>query len=417
MRAADGFGGPVVHWWRDCLLFCGPGLDWRYEGLIAGFLTLFSRAEHQVWLERAEAAAMDLVQGQLAGGHFRNSAFELNPGIGGTPHEAAADIGLLLLSRLLRERGLPAWQVYLDAAQQNLFGYYVAHLWCETEQRFWDRTTQPSFVPNKSATLIEALCLLAAITGREEYVRQYVRPTADAILAHQARSVGRGLDGAIAQNSVGGNVVEKYFPYYNARCVPGLLAAYEWLGDDLYLDAALRAMAFVLRWRDSDGAFPQVVYGDGRTNRYPRWIAAVGDVLRVAELLRSYGFDADMEPTRQWLHAGQLSSGAFRSADGFAFQVSQTVRSGPPDVRDLLPVVGWNDKAFRYLAGQVDADVLDEATAGTSSTPVESVCAWRGKVAAYREDERAVEVRVKDESTYRWQKGEPWAFMSMGARA
>ncbi len=31
-----GYGGPVVHWWRDSLLFCGPGFDWRYEGVITG---------------------------------------------------------------------------------------------------------------------------------------------------------------------------------------------------------------------------------------------------------------------------------------------------------------------------------------------------------------------------------------------
>jgi hypothetical protein len=36
-------------------------------------------------------------------------------------------------------------------------------------------------------------------------------------------------------------------------------------------------MAFVLRWRYEDGSFPQVVYSSGRVNRYPQWIAAVGD--------------------------------------------------------------------------------------------------------------------------------------------
>ena len=34
---AAGYGGPVVHWWRQCLLYTGPGLDWRYEGIIAGY--------------------------------------------------------------------------------------------------------------------------------------------------------------------------------------------------------------------------------------------------------------------------------------------------------------------------------------------------------------------------------------------
>ena len=41
-------------------------------------------------------------------------------------------------------------------------------------------------------------------------------------------------------------------------------------------EAALRAMKFVARWQDPDGGFPQVVYADGRVNRFPRWVAAVG---------------------------------------------------------------------------------------------------------------------------------------------
>jgi hypothetical protein len=417
MRGPGGFGGPVVHWWRDCLLFCGPGLDWRYEGLIDGFLTLLDRTGQMVWLERAEAAGLDLVRGQRLDGSFRDSAFELNPGNGGTPHEAAADIGLLLLSRCMRGRDLPGWQRYLDAARKNLLDFYVARLWSPTERRFRERPTHPSFVPNKSATLVEALCLLSAVTGRDEYVHRYVRPTADAILAHQVTSDGRGLAGAIAQNSVDGEIVEKYFPYYNARCVPGLLAAYEWLGDERYLDGALRAMAFVFRWRDSDGGFAQVIYRDGRVNRYPRWIAAVGDVLRAAGLLQRHGFDVDLEPTRRWLDAGQLPSGAFKAADGFASRVSQAAKPGPPDVRDLLPVVGWNDKALRYLAGLADSETIDDVMAGTTVVPAETACRWKGRPATYREDGRLVEVRVQGVPGYRWHKGEPWAYVSMAATA
>ena len=34
MRSPDGYGGPVAHWWQNCLQFTGAGLDWRYEGII-----------------------------------------------------------------------------------------------------------------------------------------------------------------------------------------------------------------------------------------------------------------------------------------------------------------------------------------------------------------------------------------------
>lgn len=403
MRGPGGYGGPVAHWWRDCLLFSGAGLDWRYEGIIAGYLALFERSGERRWLEKARRAGEDLVQGQLASGCYRNSRFELNPGVGGTPHEAAADIGLLLLARALRAAGEQGWERYLAAAERNLRGHYLGRLWCEAEGRFRDDPTQPSFVPNKSATLIEALCLLAELTRGEEYLERYVRPTAEAILTHQVRAAGNRLDGAIAQNTLGTTVVEKYFPYYIARCVPGLLAAHRHLGEPRYLEAALRAATFVFRWREPDGGFPQVVYADGRVNRFPRWVAGVGDVLRALEMVRPYGLHCDLEPTRAWLLAGQLPGGSFRVARGFGAQVHQRQEEGPPDARDLLPVAGWNDKAFRYLAGQV------ERVPGAAAAPVREPCTWQGRPAEFHEDEAVVEVTLRGRGGYRWRKGEPWA--------
>src|SRR5215212_2608946 len=123
MRATwptPGYGGPVVHWWNHCLAYRGAGLDWRYEGIVDGYLTLWRRTGDRRWLVKAMRAGDDLVEGQLANGCFRNSMFELNPGDGGTPHEAAADIGLLLLARALREIGDPCADRYQTAAERNI---------------------------------------------------------------------------------------------------------------------------------------------------------------------------------------------------------------------------------------------------------------------------------------------------------
>jgi hypothetical protein len=411
MRGPGGYGGPVVHWWGDCLMFCGAALDWRYEGIIAAYLSLFERTGQARWLGLAQRAGDDLVRGQLPGGHFRNSCFELNPGVGGTPHEAAADVGLLLLARVLRDRGDEGWRVYPEAAERNLTRFYFEQLWDEPEQRFRDDPHRPSFVPNKAATLVEALCLLADLTGRDEILHRYVRPTADAIIDHQVGSSGTPLDGGIAQYSLGRELIGKYFPYYNARCLPGLLAAHERLGDRRYLDAGLRAASFLLRWRDPDGGFPQVIYSNGRVNRYPRWIAAIGDVLRALDLLQPYGFEPDLERTRSWLLGGQLPSGAFRSAEGFGSQVSQRPPSGTPDPRDLLPVVGWNDKALRYLATEV-TEVRDDETVlqeGVQRSISAVRCVHRGRPIELWEDDRAIELRRDGGAVYRWLKGTEWA--------
>ena len=406
MRVPGGYGGPVAHWWRDSLLYCGPGLDWRYEGIIDGYLTLFERTGQREYLLKARRAGDDLVEGQLPDYSFRSSSFERNPSPAGTPHEAAAAVGLLMLARALRAQGEADWQVYLFAAEANILRFQLVHRWDGDARRLSDGATW--FVPNKAATMIEALSLLAEMTEREDYGTEYVAPIADAILDHQVRDSKDSLNGAIAQASRGSTRIEKYFPYYVARCIPGLCAAYRLLQDDRYLATAMEAGRFLLRVREGDGGSPQVLYSGGRVNRYPRWVAGAGDFLRALDELQPYGLTADQQPTIEWILQGQLPTGGIRPARGFRSQISQTEAVGPPDVRDLLPVVGWNDKAFRALAGRVES--LQPAP---TLPPRELDCSWRGGTGRYRETVDGFSF-VADRLQYRWQKGQPWATWSAG---
>ena len=210
-RGPGGYGGPVAHWWRDSLVDCRAGHDWRYEGIIAAYLELHAASGDGSWLHRARAAGRDLVLAQTPDGHFRQSRFELNPGTGGTPHEIAADIGLLRLAGTLR--GIDRFQAdrFLLTAQRNIDAM-LARLWDMETRTLRDDPHEQTFVPNKAATTIEALILLAQFAGDDRYVHQYAEPIADAIIRHQVRRPGSSLDGAIAQNSFGTRVVEKYFP-------------------------------------------------------------------------------------------------------------------------------------------------------------------------------------------------------------
>src|SRR2546423_7411200 len=79
MRGPNGYGGPVVHWGQQSLMYTGTGLDWRYEGIIAGYLHLWHNSRDQRWLSKACRAGDDLVSAQLPNGHFPASAFEINP--------------------------------------------------------------------------------------------------------------------------------------------------------------------------------------------------------------------------------------------------------------------------------------------------------------------------------------------------
>jgi len=405
MRSPAGYAGPVAHWWSQSLLYTGPGYDWRYEGILAGYLNLYQATGEERWLSKARRAGDDLLDAQLPDGHYPASAFELNPASGGTPHEAACDLGLLLLAHKLKSLGDPAWETYLDCARRNLQKFYLDQLWDPETHSFRDSPTVPSFVPNKAATACEAFFLLAEILDDESWVELYALPNLDRIIAHQVHNKGH-LEGAISQNSLRNRLVEKYFPYYIARCVPALVRGYEWTQDERYLESALNAMSFVFRWRYEDGSFPQVIYPNGRLNRYPQWIAAVGDILRAMILLEQYGLDVDPKPSLDWLISGQSPTGGFHTAHGFDSQVSQRAPGIRPEFRDLLPVVGWNDKAFRYLTTLVAEDKVNYST---TTHAFESACTLRGEIMNYREDEKYIEVTRNDNTHYRWRKGDAWA--------
>jgi hypothetical protein len=400
VRGSGGYGGPVVHWWQQSLMYCGAGLDWRYEGIIAGYCLLWERTGDRRWLNKARRAGDDLVAGQTPDGHFAASAFEINPATAGTPHEAACDVGLLLLAQALQEAG-GAWPCYVSCAERNLRAFYVEQLWDAEARSFRDSPTVPSFVPNKAATACEALFLLAGLTADAGWVERYALPTLDRIVAHQVRRQGR-LDGAIAQNSFGTRIIDKYFPIYIARCVPALLHGTRWTHDDRYAACALRAMAFITRWVDADGGLPTVVYSNQRVSRGPRWIAPLGDVLRAADELRPYGFAADLGATAGRLLGGQDASGGVQTARGFGAQ-AWGIQGDSLDLRDVLHVPGWCDKAFRYLATHA-GPVLPS----TSSEAFEIVCAFRGQALRLVETPKLLEVTGRRGVCYRWCKGDTW---------
>jgi hypothetical protein len=401
MRAPNGYGGPVAHWWQQSLIYTGAGLDWRYEGIIAGYLLLWQRSGDERWLRRAQRDGDDLTRAQLASGNYPASAFEINPATAGTPHEAACDVALLLLAQALRQAEYDDWQRYAAAAERNLSKFYVEQLWNEATQSFNDSPRIVSFVPNKAATASEALLLLAESSGDAAWAERYALPNLDRILAHQVSGDER-LDGAIAQNSFGEQTIDKYFPIYIARCVPPLLRGYRWTDDERYLDGALRAMDFIARWLDADGSCPTVIYANGRASHNPAWVAALGDVLRAADESRPYGFDADLSGMEAQLLIGQDASGGIQTATGFAAQAGGRVPA-KPDLRDVLHVVGWCDKAFRYLAAHAGTNV-PEAT----SARFETDCVLQGVTLHLLETAEQLEIRDRRSVCYLWRKGEPW---------
>src|SRR5688572_4549089 len=216
MRGCTGYAGPVTHWWQSCLLYCGPMFDWRYEGIITGYLQLFQKTADLRGLRRALAAADDIHCAQLPDGRFRNSSFEIGPIEGGTPHEAAVCIGLLELARTLRAMGDARWTSYRDIAERNIMHYQIGQLWDGSAFRdqAWNRTV----VANKNATTLEALLLYEELSG--ESLERYIEGAARLVLSAQVRAPGPTYGATI---HLGTGKHRLAIGIYTARCAAALV--------------------------------------------------------------------------------------------------------------------------------------------------------------------------------------------------
>jgi hypothetical protein len=343
-----GYGGPVVHWWNHQLAYRGTGLDWRYEGIVGGYLDLWRRDGARHWLDKAARAGDDLIGGQLPNGHFRNSRFEQNPGEGGTPHEAAVDVALLSLADALIDRDPDRSGQYRGAAERNLEAFLIGQLWHAPTATLRDGIDTDSFVPNKAATFIEVVLLLSDLNGDPDLIERYAIPTAEKIVDMQVRYPGDPLHGAIAQNRFGGEVVHAFFPLYVARCLPPLLDLATRTGDDGLRDAALAGARFLERCRNRDGSYPQALYPNGRRVDQPRWVAGAGDILRALLVANQYGAEIPNDRTVEWILSGARTDGRIVTAQGFGRVLPFLLRRDR--ALDEIGVAGWCDKAFRALS-------------------------------------------------------------------
>ena len=393
MRQPCGYGGPVAHWWQSRFQYTGPGLDWRYEGILIGYTTLVEKQPDDArWRERVNTAARDLIEGQRPDGSYLASRFEINPATLGTPHEAAATLGLLSAIPLLEERA-----AFVEVAKKNL-RRLVDLLW--DGQGFNDRAGGAERVPNKLATFASAFIHVAEATGDDSWLA-YARSCLDDVVALQVRSGPfAGAVHQIGRNDDAGD--GRFFPFYNARCVPPLLHGASALNAPEYEDAAEAIGTFLDDAVDPDGAWPQVIYGRGRRSSPPRWLAGVADILMAQHRLKR-PFPAGALAR---LLDGQLPSGGFRTAEGFGARTGRD-SSAPPDLRDVIPVVGWNDKVLAFLAGLLEHPIV---VPQPSVRPYAQTVRVHQLQGSFHEDATQMQVVVPvDRTEYLFAKAEPWA--------
>jgi hypothetical protein len=344
----------------------------------------------------------------------------MNPGTLGTPHEAAASLGVIYAMPYLYRPEFAASAVKRNVA--NL----INKLWDPSADAFDDRPGVRSRVPNKLATMTVALIELAKLSGDAKLL-PYAKHALEDLLTYQ---VGSGAnEGAVHQfapECMAGD--GRFFPYYNARCIPALLAGAQAFGDTKFQEAAANVLQFLKRTMNHDGSWPQIVYANGRRAEWPRWLAGSADILLGFHLLGSKIPEVALDR----LLMSQLPSGGFATAEGFALrpevrrsiralrapianrsktsQLPANVNSYIPDFRDLTPVVGWNDKVLRLLSNLLeDGSVLPPPS--TSNT--EAAVSVSRSAMTYTESPKSIHITAPSGvQAYAWKKGEAWASAS-----
>jgi hypothetical protein len=396
MRAPNGYAGPVSHWWQSSLVYCGAMHDWRYEGIVCGYLNLYRLTQESRWLEKACRACDDLVNSQRADGGFFNPVFEHGVGLVGTPHEAAALIALQETAAALPFDD-PRVNMYRNAAARNLTRLRLL-LW--TPRGVADQPDNPVLVPNKNATMLEATLLYQQWSG-EDCAAQ-IEAMAQVILSAQVKEPGERFGATIHRGTFGHQLS---FGMYTARCVGAFCRLLE-------LDPRPAYREFVrdaTRYLENLLVDEDVLIGhfrDGSAIGSPRWLGASGDVLRALIQARKW---VDVSESRvaalgELFVRAQSPCGGIATGYGLKARGAVQSPSGLPDFRDVLPVVGWVDKVFRALT------LLGVAPQAAMPAPFQTDCMWLGKHCVYYEDSDKMVLKVLQGGMilYDWRKGKTY---------
>jgi hypothetical protein len=301
----------------------------------------------------------------------------------------------------------------------------INQLWDPCAQGFDDRPGVRSRVPNKLATMTIALIELAKLSG-ESFFLPYAKSALDDLLSYQVASgVNQGAVHQYAPECMGGD--GRFFPYYNARCIPGLVAGACAFSEPKYHQAAVDVLRFLKRTMNPDGSWPQIIYANGTRAEWPRWLAGTADILLGFHVLGSRAPEVAIDR----LLSSQLPSGGFATAEGFAFrpEVRRTIRalrapvappkprstSPPtnsyiPDFRDLTPVVGWNDKVLRLLSNLLeDGSVLPAPSTSNTET---AVSVSRSAMTYFESPKSMTITSPSGLQAFSWNKGDAWASAS-----
>jgi hypothetical protein len=392
MHGTGGYYGPVVGLRGISMAWCGAGHDWRWEGLLDGWIILHRRTGDPVYFERMDAALQALQKAHLANGAFCNSYFENNPFEGGMPYEPAVMAAVLRTLLYMKETSHPWPAGTEEMVERFVEERLIKELWNKVLRTFnnWMQSDFERYSPPAVAAIVETLCNYAMLTDSANRLAPYIEGAANSLLKSQLWT--GSLAGALPLSNYEGSSAS---PCLAARGLPALALLHQYTGEARFVAAGDALADFVNRCLLPDGGITYMVFADRPARIAPRFVGATADALR--SLARADRQDATVTSTQlAWLLDHQTASGAFDTAVGFGTEAG---RDKHPDWRDVIPVCGWADKIYALLAGQAE-----NPAPASNSEPVCRNVRVRGEEAAFMEDANSMTLRSKKMEWFIWRK-------------
>lgn len=398
-RGAGGYRGPVVGMRGQCLSWCGPGHDWRWEGLLDGWCERLSQTRDLSYAQRIDQALADLANAQLADGSLRNSAFDQNPLEGGMPYEPMAMAAAMRAVMALRQQGREP-----SADTRRLFEWYaerrlIQTLWNKNLQTFnnWLQSDFESYSPAAVAAIVMFLADYADLTGQSARISHYLHGAGASLLAVQVKA--GALCGAVPLSN---RSTSSFSPFLAAWCLPAWRRLATITGDDRYSCACEDLRAYLRHALLPEGGVACMDFQKRTARLRPVFVGATAHIIRM--LLQDPGIE-EPDPVliaqqTAWLLDRQMATGAFDTAVGFGALGRRL--PCPPDWRDVLPVVGWNTFAYALLARFAGSQPIPLADGiGLFERPV----TIKGAAGILREDAVSLSLVVRrGRIVYDWKK-------------
>ncbi len=398
MRAAGGYYGPAVGFRGVSMAYCGPGHDWRWEGLLDGWAERHARTGEPLFLARMEQALRDLAAAQLLNGAFRNSSFENNPVEGGMPHEPAVMAAAIRACNSLTRAGRRLPEGTTAMLERFVEERLIRELWNKLLKTFnnWLQSDFETYAPPAVASILEVLLGYAELTGDGARLEPYVRGAADSLLASQFAS-GPLAGGLPVSNRDGASAS----PYLAARCLPALAWLQRRTGETRWTAATDALVGFLGRSATAKGGFPFLIHARRPAAVLPVFTGAAAGTL--VALHRAGRLTEELVAAHlPFVLARQTASGAFETAVG-GNRRSRVSRR--PDWRDVVPVVGWADKIYHLLA------ILNAGTpvpAAGAAGAVQHEVKVLGVDAVFCEDDHSMRLAGRTRTWFEWRKGTVW---------